>query len=216
MSFRVSVDIGGTCTDVVVASDSGGLTLGKAMTTRQHPQDGLAESLADAARQLGLTGEEILASTDLFVYSTTRATNAILEGTTARTACWSPRASRTSWSSARAAGCTYDFSRPLPRAVHPAPPHLRGSPSGSSAEGDGRDAAGRGRRPRDACADLPAHGVEAVAVCLLWSIANPAHEERSPSSSPSSCRACRSRCRTGSTRSSASTAAPRARRSTPR
>ena len=24
MSFRVSVDIGGTCTDVVVASDSGG------------------------------------------------------------------------------------------------------------------------------------------------------------------------------------------------
>ncbi|HXJ27837.1 MAG TPA: hydantoinase/oxoprolinase N-terminal domain-containing protein, partial [Streptosporangiaceae bacterium] len=86
MSFRVSVDIGGTCTDVVVASDSGGLTLGKAMTTRQHPQDGLAESLADAARQLGLTGEEILASTDLFLYSTTRATNAILEGATATTA----------------------------------------------------------------------------------------------------------------------------------
>jgi N-methylhydantoinase A len=177
MSFRVSVDIGGTCTDVVVASDSGGLTLGKAMTTRQHPQDGLAESLADAARQLGLTGEEILASTDLFLYSTTRATNAILEGATATTALLVTEGFGDVL--VRREGgrlAPYDFTRP------PAEPYIPrrltfGITERITAEGDvliPLDEAA----VRATLAGLPAQGVEAVAVCLLWSTANPAHEDR--------------------------------------
>ena len=39
---------------------------------------------------------------------------------------------------------------------------------------------------------LPAHGVEAIAVCLLWSIVNPAHEERIGALIDSTCRASRS------------------------
>ena len=145
MSFRVSVDIGGTCTDVVVASDSGGLTLGKAMTTRQHPQDGLAESLADAARQLGLTGEEILASTDLFLYSTTRATNAILEGATATTALLVTEGFRDVL--VRREGGSMAPLRLHPaagRAVHPAPPHVRDHRA-DHRRGRRSDPAGRGR-----------------------------------------------------------------------
>ena len=31
---------------------------------------------------------------------------------------------------------------------------------------------------RDACATIRAAGVEAVAICFLWSFENPAHEQR--------------------------------------
>src|SRR5215472_3883682 len=177
MSFRVSVDIGGTCTDVVLASDSGELTLGKAMTTRVHPEVGLQEALDDAAGQLARTGADVLASTDLFLYSTTRATNAIIEGATATTALL-VTAGFADVLVRREGGrlAPYDFTRP------PAQPYIPRSLTFEvaeriSAEGDvlvPLDEAG----VRAVLSGLPARGVAAVAVCLLWSVANPRHERR--------------------------------------
>ena len=86
MSYRITSDVGGTFTDVVVADESGTLTLGKSLTTRARIFDGLAAAIGNAAGSLGLEAADLLARTDLFVYSTTHATNAILERTTARTA----------------------------------------------------------------------------------------------------------------------------------
>ena len=86
MVYRISVDTGGTFTDVVVAAADGSLTIGKAMTTPDRPFQGIASALDMAAEQLGLDRATLLANTAVFLYGTTRATNAIVEGRTARTA----------------------------------------------------------------------------------------------------------------------------------
>ncbi len=86
MSYRISVDTGGTFTDIVVSDESGRLELGKAPTTRARAYEGLREGIGQVAERLGLTVEELLAQTEVLTYGTTRATNAIVEGKTARTA----------------------------------------------------------------------------------------------------------------------------------
>ena len=48
MSYRISVDTGGTFTDIVVSEDSGRLELGKALTTRARAYEGLREGIGHA------------------------------------------------------------------------------------------------------------------------------------------------------------------------
>src|SRR4051812_16503838 len=86
MTYRISVDTGGTFTDVVVVDGSGDLHIGKALTTYTRAFEGLGKGLADVAHRLGLDVGGLLAATDQFTYGTTRSTNAIVEGKTARTA----------------------------------------------------------------------------------------------------------------------------------
>src|SRR6266545_4268585 len=86
MGFRVSVDTGGTFTDVVVADAEGVLHVAKAPTDVERAFQSIEEGLAQLAPDFGLTVPELLERTDVFIYGTTRATNAIVEGRTARTA----------------------------------------------------------------------------------------------------------------------------------
>src|SRR4051812_42767265 len=83
---RITCDVGGTFTDVVVTDSAGALTVAKALTQPRHLFGGLREALERAAAQSGEALGELLGRTTLFIFSTTQATNAILEGTTARTA----------------------------------------------------------------------------------------------------------------------------------
>jgi len=84
--FRISVDTGGTFTDVVVAGADGTLHVAKAPTDVERAFQSIEAGLAQLAPELGLTVAELLGATDAFTYGTTRATNAIVEGRTARTA----------------------------------------------------------------------------------------------------------------------------------
>lgn len=86
MTFRISCDVGGTFTDVVVADAAGNVTLGKSLTTPARLYQGLENAVRVAASEIGVDLNDLLANTSLFIYSTTQATNAILEGRTARTA----------------------------------------------------------------------------------------------------------------------------------
>ena len=86
MTYRISIDTGGTFTDAVVADASGILALGKALTDPLRNFTGVQAAIADAGQQLGLSLRELLGQTALFIYGTTRATNAIVTGRTARTA----------------------------------------------------------------------------------------------------------------------------------
>ena len=86
MSFRVSVDTGGTFTDVVVADKTGRLHIGKAATTPERAYTGLSASLDDVAETLKLDRQALLGQTSIFTYGTTRATNAIIERKVAKTA----------------------------------------------------------------------------------------------------------------------------------
>ena len=86
MGFRIAVDTGGTFSDVVLLDADGELSLAKAPTTPDRMFDGISEALRLAADDRGLSLEELLGRTAVFVYGTTAATNAIITGRTARTA----------------------------------------------------------------------------------------------------------------------------------
>ena len=86
MKHRIAVDTGGTFTDVVVANQDGALTVGKAPSTPERSSGGVIEGLKDAARNMSLDLDSLIASTDVLIYGTTWATNAIITGSTAKTA----------------------------------------------------------------------------------------------------------------------------------
>ncbi|HET6448537.1 MAG TPA: hydantoinase/oxoprolinase family protein [Conexibacter sp.] len=177
MSYRISIDVGGTFTDVVVLDEQGRLNLGKALTTPTRAFDGMSAALEVPAAELGLDVRALLEQTELFVYGTTRATNAILEGTTARTGLLATEGF-TDVLVLREGGKfnAFDFSTPFPE---PYVPRRLTFPIRERVDAEGGvELALDEAQALDAVRMLARANVEAVAVCLLWSIANPAHELR--------------------------------------
>lgn len=84
MSYTIGIDVGGTFTDIVVAVAGGQTIIAKAATTPQDQSDGVLDGLTLAAQRLGLSTAELLRATSRIVHGTTVATNALLEGKTAR------------------------------------------------------------------------------------------------------------------------------------
>jgi N-methylhydantoinase A len=177
MSYRISIDTGGTFTDAVVADASGILAIGKALTDPQRNFAGVQAAIADAAGHLGLDLRTLLAATDVFIYGTTRATNAIVTQRTARTAMLLTEGFPDilvyrQGGKLNAHQLNVDYPEPyIPR-------HLTFEiPERIDAEGNVVLALDEAR-VRTVLQAVAAENVEAVAVCLLWSIANPAHERR--------------------------------------
>ena len=176
MGFRISVDTGGTFTDVVVADEAGTLHLAKAPTDLERAFQSIADGLEQLAPELGVTVGELLASTDVFTYGTTRATNAIVEGRTARTAFFTTEGFPDILL-LREGGKLEAF-RQLPYPPPYVPRYLTFEiRERIDSEGDvfvelGEDVV------LTAIEDARRLGAEAVAVCLIWSIVNPDHELR--------------------------------------
>ena len=128
MGFRIAVDTGGTFSDVVLLDADGELSLAKAPTTPDRIFDGISEALRLAADDRGLSLEELLGRTGVFVYGTTAATNAIITGRTARTAFLTTEGFPDTLV-LREGGKLhpFDFRIPLPKAIRPAPPDVRGA-----------------------------------------------------------------------------------------
>src|ERR1700759_1046674 len=83
--MRLAADTGGTFTDLVV-EDGEDVRLYKASTTPHEPAVGILDAIALAAAGGGREAGDYLGSVELFIHGTTRAINAILTETTARTA----------------------------------------------------------------------------------------------------------------------------------
>jgi N-methylhydantoinase A len=174
--LRLAVDTGGTFTDLVVEED-GNLRLYKSQTTPEDPVRGVLDVIDLAAKDLGLGRQGLLGRTDLFIHATTWATNAILTNTTAKTAFLTTQG-HPDILLFREGGHTepFNFTRAYPE------PFVPRSLTYEVSERVG--AAGEIVQPLDEASvigiihELTDRKVEAVAVCLLWSIANPAHELR--------------------------------------
>ena len=57
MSYVISIDTGGTFTDVVVTGPDGNPVIGKALTTHSRVFSGMREAVAAAASEKGMTLE---------------------------------------------------------------------------------------------------------------------------------------------------------------
>ena len=174
--YTISVDTGGTFTDVVVADDSGQIQIAKALTSRDRAYESIGEALEVIALRTSTSRRALLENTARFNYGTTRSTNAVVEGKAARTAFFTTRGFPDVLL-LREGGKPDPF-RQIPYGQPYVPRHL-------TYEIDERtDAEGTVYRALDedtvvaAIRDAQAQGTQAVGVCLLWSIANPAHEIR--------------------------------------
>jgi N-methylhydantoinase A len=169
--FRVGVDIGGTFTDIVFLGDDGSLHTRKVSSTSENYAQAIADGLAEVFAETGLGGGDIAE----LLHGTTVASNAILERKGARTGLITTKGFRDvleirTLRMPRLYDLTWE--KPVPLVER----YLRREVT------ERIDAEGRVRIPLDegeaeAAVDrLVAEGVEAIAVCLLNSYANPAHE----------------------------------------
>ena len=175
--MRFAVDTGGTFTDLVVEDDTGRLAIYKSSTVPSDPVQGILDVFAVAAEERGVSREELLAAGEVLIHGTTRGLNAVLTGTTARTAFLTTEG-HPDILLFREGGRTeiFDLSKPYPE------PYVSRALTFEVSERIGP--AGEVLRPLDEDAlrgtleRVQASEVEAVAVCLLWSIVNPVHELR--------------------------------------
>jgi N-methylhydantoinase A len=170
----MAADTGGTFTDLVVEHEDG-VRLYKSSTTPADPAEGILNAVSLAAADAGQPIAEFLGGCEVFIHGTTRAINAILTNTTARTALLATRG-HPDMLLLREGGRTHPFNWSygypdpyIPRALTFEVDERIGS-QGEIVRHLQEDSA------LAVIAQLDELKVESVAVCLLWSIANPAHE----------------------------------------
>ncbi|MEA2466631.1 MAG: N-methylhydantoinase [Thermoleophilaceae bacterium] len=185
MSLYLGVDIGGTFTDLAVMSEDGSVETTKAPTTPGRLDEGVFAALERYAETSGTTLPELLGRVASFSHGTTQATNALIERKGARTGLITTRGFGDTLFVQRLLGMTAGmpsgglgwYSRrryPDPivprRLVREVPERV--DQSGAVLLDLDEDAV------RRAVDELIEEGVDAFAVCLLWSFRNPAHEQR--------------------------------------
>ena len=169
------MDTGGTFTDIVVLDPHGSLHIGKSLTTPERIFEGMAGALGVVAEDLGIELSNLLAATDVLIYGTTRATNAVVTKRTAKTAFITTKGFKDTLTLKEGGKHgPHDYSYDYPD------PYIPRRRSFEVTERIGAE--GEIVQPldlaevRQVLGTLKQRGFEAVAVSLLWSIANPAHE----------------------------------------
>lgn len=170
-TYRVGVDIGGTFTDIVVLGSDGSIHIRKVSSSVDDYARALVDGLTEALREAGLTGGEV----EEIRHGTTVASNAILEHKGAKVGLITTKGFRDVLEiRTLRAPRLYDLAWQKP------PPLIERYLRRVVDERiDHAGAVERALDPKDAerAVDaLLAEGVEAIAVCLINSFVNPAHE----------------------------------------
>jgi N-methylhydantoinase A len=175
--MRFAVDTGGTFTDLLVEDGGGELRMYKASTTPKDPIEGILNCLDLAAVDRGVSRTDLLQSGEFFIHGTTHPINAVLTGNTARTA-FLTTSGHPDVLVFREGGRTdlFNFTVPYPK------PYVPRSLTFELPERIMGDGSVRARLDEAAVLavieQLKKLDIEAIGVCLLWSIVNPQHEQR--------------------------------------
>jgi N-methylhydantoinase A len=171
--FRVGVDIGGTFTDIVFLDASGRLHTRKVSSSVGDYARAIIDGLREVFRDTGVTGADIVE----VLHGTTVASNAVLELKGARTGLLTTRGFRDVLEIRRLRmPRLYDLTweKPVPLVER----YLRQEVTERiDAQGEVQTALDP-TEVEEALARLRGEGIEALAVCLIHSYANPVHEEQ--------------------------------------
>ena len=187
MGYIVATDVGGTCTDTVVATSDGSIYLGKVLSTPPDFAAGVVDSIRSAASAMAVSSRNLLANASLFVHGSTVVDNTLLTRDGARTGLITTcgfedtlRVTRGAYG--RWAGLPENQIK-HPVATDRPPPlidfaHVRGVSERVDYKGaiiEPLDIAGTEAAIGELVDDL---GLDAIAVCLLWSFRNAEHEQQ--------------------------------------
>jgi len=182
--FVVGIDTGGTFTDIVVLHPDGRITIDKSPTTPKNFAQGVQDAVVVAAGSLGLSTRSFLERTSMFKHGTTVATNALITRRGAKVGLITTRGFEDTIYIMRAVGRVDGLSemeiKHVTKVTKPTPlvprPLINGVYERVDYKGDvvvPLDLAGVRQAVRKL---VDIDGVEAIAVCLLFSWMNPAHE----------------------------------------
>ena len=171
--YRLGCDIGGTFTDFVLLNDqTGEIKTGKCLTTPQDPSDAVEEGI----RALEVTTPDFVGKLDELIHGTTLVINSIIERKGAKTGLITTKGFRDILEIGREIRyAPYDIFAEFPQPLIPRRFRIevdeRVRSDGSVLKAlDPEDA-------RKAVRTLLDMGIESIAVCLLNSFENPAHEQ---------------------------------------
>src|SRR2546422_4146689 len=172
---QIGVDIGGTFTDIVALDGEGRLALAKVPSTPKDLLDGIGAAVGKVLALAGAPPGDV----ERFIHGTTVATNAVLEQKGAVTAVLTTEGFEDVLEMGRQKRSRmYDLEMDPETPTFLAPRRRRiGVRERLDARGEVLVPLDEGQ-VRAEVAALRAQGVQAVAVCYLFSFVNPAHERR--------------------------------------
>lgn len=171
--YRVGIDIGGTFTDIVILGQDGAVLTRKVSSTPDDYGRAISLGMSQMLQENGIDPADV----EEIVHATTVATNAVLEGKGARTGLITTEGFRDVLEFRRVRVpelYNLDYVKPAPLVPRRLRLEVR----------ERIGATGEVRRPLDeqsvvdVARRLLAEDVQAIAVCLLHSYANPLHEKR--------------------------------------
>jgi N-methylhydantoinase A len=171
--LRIGIDVGGTFTDVVIADDeTGDVTVDKIPTTYPFPDEGVVAGLRNATQSLALKNRKVRSIS----HGTTIGTNALIERRGVDTAVVTTKGFKDVLELRRGKKATvWEFNFKVAPPL--APRRLRMEVT-ERIDHHGKVVTELDESSvDDLCRALVAAGVEAVAICLLFSYINPAHEK---------------------------------------
>jgi N-methylhydantoinase A len=185
MSYLVGIDIGGTFTDCAIVDRAGKLLTTKVPSTPADFSRGMMDALDAGAAALGLKLERFCRDIDFLSHGTTVGTNTIIQKRGARVGLITTKGHEDAIHIMR--GSRGYGGRDIRKVVHfpetskprPIVPKrlIRGVSERVDCFGD-IVAPLNEAETEAAIRDLAAQGVEAIAICFLWSFRNPRHELR--------------------------------------
>lgn len=185
MGYIIGVDVGGTFTDGVLADGEGKIYGAKAPSTPPNYTEGFFEVLEELAEQAGLTLREMLESTHHISHGTTSSLNALAMGTVPDIGFITTRGHRDSIYIMNVEGRYLGSSPEELQSVitqsksHALIPRHLAYEVTERVDRDGNVLVPLAEdEVREAVRELAAAGVPAIAVSLLWSFRNDAHERR--------------------------------------
>lgn len=185
MSSIIGVDIGGTFTDAFIAEHDGRSWSAKTPSTPPHYADGFLTALEELAATDGVDLPTLLGGCEYIVHGTTATLNALVVGDVATVGFLTTQGHSDSIRimnlEGRYAGLSNDAIQDMVMHDKPAPlvPRRLVREIVERVDYKGEVVVTLDEeRASEAIAELLAEGVEAFAISLLWSFANPIHERR--------------------------------------
>jgi N-methylhydantoinase A len=185
MTYLVGIDIGGTFTDCAIVDGAGKLLTTKVPSTPQDFSRGMMDALGAGAQALGVSLDDFCRDISFLSHGTTVGTNTIIQKRGAKVGLITTKGHEDAIHIMR--GSRGYAGRDIRKVVHfpetskPAPIVPKRLVRGVSERVDcfGEVVVELNQREAEAAIhELLAEGVQALAICFLWSFRNPAHENQ--------------------------------------